>query len=95
MNYTEKKIYKFALATSATTIQIPYSGRILFFQCQFGIPCVWVEFNDGDQFEKTERLHVVPTGMPFESTWLYVGTTLDGPFVWHLYSEPTKQEMVH
>lgn len=90
-----KKIWKFPLAIPTTTIQIPYSGRILCFQCQFGIPTVWIELNDGDQLKKTERLHIVPTGMPFDSSWLYVGTALDGQFVWHLYSEPVKTEAVH
>lgn len=49
---------------------------------------LWGSFLERDKNDLVERkFHVVGTGQPFNEKWVYVGSCIDEPYVWHVYEE--------
>ena len=64
---------------------MPKNGRIIHVHTQDDVPCIWVEFDEGDEFVD-RGFCIAGTGWVTSSnTTTYVGTTHQGPFVWHIY----------
>jgi hypothetical protein len=67
-------------------VTMPGSAVSRHFAMQNGKPCVWYEL-DTSLVSTVRHYRIYGTGWPFNSDprWSYVGTTQDGPFIWHLY----------
>lgn len=65
---------------------MPLDAEICTFEYQNGIPCIWA-IVDPDVLKVTRRFRIFGTGheLPGLDECCYVGTTQDGPFVWHLF----------
>lgn len=62
-----KKIFKYSLRATYTTLRVPQGAEVLTVQAQNNIPTVWVIFDDEPETlteEMTFRL--VPTGSEFQ-----------------------------
>ena len=84
-----KHIYKFNLVEAmgneeGATYVMAKHGRIIHVHSQNEQPCIWVEFEDDDEF--VDRTFVVAgTGWFVKNDLAYVGTVHLKPFVWHIY----------
>lgn len=68
-----------------TPTRMPAGSRLLWFDRDpTGTLAVWIETTPGAP-EVARDLHVVGTGHPVPEGATYVGTAIDGLFVWHLY----------
>lgn len=65
-------------------------GEFLHVEMQGAAPCIWVEV-DTDSAPAVEYLQVVGTGHEVPVGGVYLGTWLDGPYVWHLYALSEKK----
>ena len=82
------------LSDDTVGIEMPIGARILYVACQTpNVLSFWAEISDGDRIIVKRRFQVFGTGQEipkkienfsFDNV-LYIGTALDGEFVWHLY----------
>jgi hypothetical protein len=80
-----KTIHKFPLLfQQEQQIQIQPNAKPLAVQMQNGIPCLWAEVEAGED-PVTTTVRVLGTGFPVYERWEYMGTVIDGEFVWHFY----------
>jgi hypothetical protein len=81
-----RTIWKFPLSHGVAEIQMPMDAEVACFAFQNGSPCIWAIVNLG-VLNNTRRFEIFGTGhqLPDEDECAYVGTTQDGPFVWHLF----------
>lgn len=84
-------IWKFTLIgrNVVQTIQMPRSARVLSVMMQDGSLCVWVEVDPRNDLV-TRRFATIGTGIPMDdvmpnSSHVFVGSVVEGPFVWHVY----------
>jgi hypothetical protein len=79
-------IWKYTLQPALGMIShdIPTPHTLRSFQVQNGLPCMWVEMNPSDSSVRY-RFITIGTGHPVPDNSDYIGTYLDGPFVWHVY----------
>lgn len=81
------RIWKYELASSDNTIQMPAGSQVLTAQSQHGRPCLWAEV-DPDLRTESRRFVVKTTGEAFNPRGLtYVGTVQveGGLIVLHVY----------
>jgi len=90
-----KTIYKYEVPILALfQLYLPKEAVILSFQCQNGMPCVWVMVETA-HINEDRRFRLYGTGHPIENipkdTGLhYIGTTQQSQtpaLVWHLFEE--------
>lgn len=79
-----KKVYKYEISKEA--MELPKGAQVLSFQDQRGTLCLWASV-DPEAPIQTRQFHVVGTGHNVDPKWTYVGTTQQGPFVWHLFED--------
>lgn len=80
-----KKVFKYQLSwydPSGHAIK----GRALSVGVQGGTPMLWAEYDDA-QPSRVAVFYIFGTGASIPSTYNYVGTFFDAPFVWHVYEE--------
>ena len=66
---------------------IPEGGRIVYVDCQQPrVVSFWVELEPENEVIPCYFV-IIGTGHPVPDDCGYVGTILDGPFVWHLYEK--------
>lgn len=81
---TERIIYKYPLVVYDTCIPLPKGAIPLYVGIQNGAPMVWASIDPTAPLVK--RLFCVrATGEPVESGLTYLGTIIDGRFVWHIH----------
>jgi hypothetical protein len=92
-----KTIHKHAIEPGhRLTIFLAENATVIFVGSQLaGLVHFWVEFDLAvkETHERTFQLH--GTGAAIPDHHHYVGSTLDAPFVWHLYEEnpaPNEEE---
>ena len=51
------------------------------------MPCAWVEIDPDDPAMGTMALRFIGTGHDVPIGWEPVGSTVAGPYVWHVYSK--------
>lgn len=79
-----RTVWKFPLHSAAVTFEMPVGAAVLYVAMQDGKPTMWAEVNP--LLDKVERTFIiVGTGHPVQPGASYVGSTIDGPFVWHIY----------
>jgi len=80
-----KTIYKYAMPEEC---RLPIGAKFLHFDIQTGKFSAWFEVDP--TMEKEDRtFFVIGTGMPIVEGEVYLGTVLEGEFVWHLYERVT------
>ena len=82
-------IWKYPLKiTDLQHLHIPLGGKIL--SCgkdSTGMICVWARVVP-ERPKHVRAIRIVGTGNPFEAADMYtfVGSIVDGPFVWHIFT---------
>ena len=57
-----------------------------------GKPCIWAESSPKEELSK-RTIYVVGTGQPIpEEAEYYLGSFVQGPYVWHVYSRNLSRE---
>jgi len=82
-----KTIYKYEVPMGdVSSIRMPQGATVLSFQMQNGTPFIWALINE-DVPEAERQFVLVGTGHPIDDSWSlkFIGTTQQGPFVWHLF----------
>lgn len=84
-----KTIWKYELQiVDEQVLEMPRMAVPLSVKLQYGVACLWAEV---DSSEKTERRKVFccGTGNPMKdmTECLFIGTVIQGQFVWHFYIE--------
>jgi len=83
-------IWKFPLTlTGYHSVKMPRGAKIISFQIQRGVFCIWAIVDIG-QFEEDRLFKIYGTGHEHEKIeGEYIGTVQDNMLVWHLF-EVTK-----
>jgi hypothetical protein len=70
-------------------VLIPQPGRVLHVDSQGArtTVAVWAEVTPSSDELYPQRFRAFGTGQPIPARSNYVGSTLAGPFVWHIYAE--------
>lgn len=81
-----KTIYKYEISREFIegSFAVPDGYKILHFDMQGYVPVVWMEV-DPSEPEVLFHYSIVGTGWKIPGDEEYIGTCLDGPYVWHLY----------
>lgn len=81
-----KTIYKFPVVfnNEYTGLHLSPNAKIRHFGMQGSSPTLWIEVDNGMLFEK-RYFKIFGTGHELKNVIDFVGTTFDGPFVWHCY----------
>lgn len=92
-----KVIYKYEIRPDSTKdasfeirVVTKLGAKPLYVALQNGIPCVWMEV-DKARASTTITLYSVGTGfgaVPDDGE--YLGTIIEGPYVWHIYVKKEK-----
>jgi hypothetical protein len=76
----------FANKDALTTFKLPVGGKIRSVQMQAGCPTMWVEVVATDPMPEADvTIAIVGTGHEVPDNSFYLGTCIDGMFVWHFY----------
>lgn len=79
-----KTVFKYPLLANRRGVEMPRGARILTVMMQAGGPTVWALVDPSA--EKVYRtVHIVGTGHEVPPHTVYVGSVIDGPFVWHIF----------
>ncbi|WP_299078016.1 hypothetical protein [uncultured Paraglaciecola sp.] len=86
-----KTIYKYTLErTDWQEVAIPDDARVLSVMVQGGEICVWAEVDTENEL-RNWGFWVVGTGNPIPENCTnngnHIGSVIDGPFVWHIYTD--------
>lgn len=83
-----RRVLKYPIGSCGMDIPLPLGSVPRHFDMQRGTPTVWVEV-PGDVISTTacarRRFRVFGTGHMIPEGAVYIGTCMDGEFVWHLY----------
>ena len=83
------KVYKYPLLlrNGIQRLEIPEGSLILHFAMQVPNPTIWARVNSSPDMPMVERKFIIKgTGHDLGVDNLrYIGTTLDGSYVWHLF----------
>ena len=93
-----KVIYKYELGVDGEARIINDNiEKFLHVESQYGIPMVWAEVNLDKASETSWKIFSIGTGWDLPDELMvglnYVGTVLDGPYVWHYYWRMTPVEV--
>lgn len=83
------RIYKYHLPQPGQYAVLDYhwGARPKLVALQNGSPCLWAEVHKDSTSRKAQVL-CVGTGWDAPDDLEYLGTVLDGDFVWHFYIQP-------
>lgn len=82
-----RSVHKYPFDNPTMEIELPRGSKVVHVGYQHGKTTLWVEVNLTDHVEKEKRrFQIHGTGHPImDPLGKYVGTTFEGPFVWHVY----------
>lgn len=79
------RVYKYTIPVDDDDHKIDLQGPVLFVASQQARQVqVWAMYYGADVDPVPYLFRVVGTGQQFPHGMVYVGTAVDGPFVWHL-----------
>jgi hypothetical protein len=81
-----KTIYKYPLAVTACTIDLPVGSKVICVHEQNGVPTLWVEQNPSLETDAF-TFAVIGTGRPVPEDGEHIGTCFIGQNVWHVYKK--------
>ena len=81
-----RRIFKYPLEKLDTDqrVDMPQGAKVRHTGMQNGRITIWADVN-ADQAPETRRFIVRGTGHDIREGAEFVGTVMDGPFVWHLF----------
>lgn len=79
-----RRVYKYEVMTTGDTV-VPARAKLVHFAVIDLRAYAWFEIDDQEEHRVARRLQVIPTGGAIPTGGIHVGTTIDGPLVWHLY----------
>lgn len=81
------KIYKYPLGGPITSIDMPRGAEIIHVgDDPSGHVCVWARFaSDNEAITEKRVVRIVGTGDEHGADLRYIGTFVQGPFVWHAF----------
>lgn len=81
-----RTIWKFQLDMALAEIEMPRDAEVVCFAIQNGEACIWA-IVDPDVLTVPRRFQIFGTGheLPTAGQCCYIGTSQQGPFVWHLF----------
>lgn len=85
-----RRVYKYPVSDIEGSIKVPNGYKILYFNMQYNYardkytPTVWMEV-DPSEPEVEFNYSIFGTGWEINIEAEYIGTCMDGVFVWHLY----------
>lgn len=83
-------IYKYVLeVTDYQAIELPKGTKILDFQQQNGLICMWA-LVDTDKPKELRRFWIIGTGHPVPDGWdlsYYLATVQVSGYVWHIFGD--------
>lgn len=85
-----RTIHKQALnIISEQSLSLPSDAKIRSIQVQQDTICIWYEFEPNiERLDIKRTFLIIGTGHKFnEQNLEYIGTVLNGPFVWHIYEQ--------
>lgn len=84
-------IYKYAVPVDDEwhEVSMPGPSRVVYVNCpqSFEIVNLWAEVDIEGVGDSRRRMRVFGTGQAIPDGASYVGSTLAGPLVWHVYAE--------
>lgn len=82
-----KTIWKFPLdvTTEDQVVKMPLGAKIVHVEMQGMLPCIWAIVDEQVDFSVDRTFIVCGTGWGVSPFWNYVGTCLDGSYVWHVW----------
>ena len=80
-----KTVWKFPITDMCAEIKAPGLCFPRFVAAQAGTMCVWAEVKPGEP-DRSCVVTVHGTGHPIGDDERYIGSLMDGPFVWHAYA---------
>lgn len=87
-----KTIYKFAVPLGPEShIEMDPGGQIVHVAVQGTFPMIWVLINT-DVIWTVRTFKAFGTGWEIPPGWEYVGSLLDGSFVWHIHERKPREE---
>lgn len=85
---TNKTVWKWRLRIDDTQVlNMPKGAKVLWVAMQDGRACLWAEVDEYAPVEK-RRIEIRGTGHPLPAPIDYLGSVIQGPFVWHIYEMP-------
>lgn len=78
------KIYKYELKDTKNNLSLPIGAEVLSFKMQHGQYNIWVKI-DPNQLSEVRNFIIVGTGWDVTENVSYIGTVIDGDFVWHCF----------
>lgn len=84
-----RTIYKYKVNLSAKPIYIPQGATL----CFVGLSpddqsvAMWFDIPDIDAPSDARRFVILGTGHPVSSSEKYIGSVIDGTFVWHVFEK--------
>ena len=85
------RIFKYPIEiTDIQDLILPADSKILSFQFQNGMPCIWALVHTAAGTpDVRRRIHIYGTGHPIIQQGQFVGTVQqpNSPFVWHLFDQ--------
>ena len=87
-----RSVFKYPITfAEITPIELPVGAKPLYFNVQeYNKPFVWVEIDTIQKIAQTWNFYMRGTGHEVPEGAGYLGSCLDGPFVWHLWYESPK-----
>ena len=82
-----RTVWKFRFDDPALVIPLSPGARVIFVTMQTpddAWPTIWVEL-DTDEPQRDRKFAIIGTGHPVPTGYRHCGSTLDGPYVWHVY----------
>ena len=76
--------YHLSRGRGVDVLELPGGASFVRADMQEGIICIWF-LVDRDEPKVERRFSVYGTGQDVPDTANYVGTVMDGPFVWHVF----------
>jgi hypothetical protein len=82
-----KTVWKFPLVIAdEQTIATPIGSKPIYINLDpNGIPCVWCDVDSDNLFDGKVKILIRGTGHPSPENVTYLGSFIQGPFVWHVY----------
>lgn len=83
-----RSVYKYEIpVTNSPSLLLPPHSEILHFGVQGSSLMIWALVYPQYESRELVQLRLVGTGHPIqeEQELKYIGTTLSGPYVWHLF----------
>jgi hypothetical protein len=86
----KRVIHKFPVHSSSE-IQLGMPAKFLYVAMQGDYPQLWVQHCPDSHIQATAQIRTFATGQEIPEGFEFLGTWLDGSYVWHAYAKADKK----